>query len=279
MNETICTSLLNADDIGNEQYKEFVQCRLVDNTVSFHAPIKQCNIKTFASMAAKTAVTTKTKKTKEIIAERNVFGQLVRLAACNNLSLEKVLSYPLGPIPWSLATHDGIPLSTNKAPIMHLFEKGHILPTKPDNEAYVIDGNHYFHSLIGLPDTFGQLAKKVLDSLPEAKRVDFVTDSYKPDSIKGRQSRDVSERFFVRGEHVKIPRDFKKFFSNLENKMQLFELILKEWSKDKYAQKVKNREIYYVIADTCWLITSTDGIHTSTTEVPRLKCTQVYYIM
>ena len=41
-----------------------------------------------------------------------------------------------------------------------------------------------FYSLIGLPDTFGQLAKKVLDSLPEAKRVDFVTDSYKPGSIK-----------------------------------------------------------------------------------------------
>jgi hypothetical protein len=230
-------------------------------------------------MAAKSVVTTTNKKTKEIIAERNVFGQLVRLAGCNNLSLEKVLAYPLGPIPWSLATHDGIPLSTNKAPIMHLFEKGHILPSKPDNQAYIIDGNHQFHTLIGVPDTFGQLAQKVFDSLPDAKRVHFVTDSYKPDSIKGRQSRSGSERFFVRGEHVKIPRDFKKFFANTDNKMQLFKLILNEWSKDKYAKKLKNREIYYVVEDTCWLITSIDGIKTSATEVPRLKCTQVYYIM
>ena len=93
---------------------------------------------------------------------------------------------------------------------MHLFEKGHILPTKPDNEAYVIDGNHYFHSLIGLPDTFGQLAKKVLDSLPESKRVDFVTDSYKPDSIKGRQSRDVSERFFCPWRACEDPKGLQK---------------------------------------------------------------------
>lgn len=271
----MCSSLLNLDKIGSDKYNDFIQERLIDKTVPFHAPIKRSKVNTFASMSARSTVTATSKKTKEIIAERNVFGQLVRISAFNNLSLEKVLAYPLGPIPWSLATPDGTPLSTNKASVMHLYERGHILPTKPINPAYVFDGNHQFHTLVGIPDTFGELAEKVFNFLPTFKRLDFVTDSYKVDSIKERSHRGDSDVFIIHGERVRVPRDFRKFFANTRNKMQLFKLVLKEWSKDKYAQKLYNRQLYYVLEDICYLLTSDDGIRTSCTEIPHLKCTQV----
>jgi len=36
-----------------------------------------------------------------------------------------------------------------------------------------------------------------------------------------------SDVFIVKGPKVKVPRDFKKFFANTKNKIQLFKLILK----------------------------------------------------
>ena len=44
-----------------------------------------------------------------IKAERNLLGRLVFLAQENDINLEKLFEYPLGPIPWSLATAGGRP--------------------------------------------------------------------------------------------------------------------------------------------------------------------------
>ena len=46
----------------------------------------------------RTRLTTQ-KKIVEIKAERNLFGQLVMLSEKHSISLDKTLSYPLGPIP------------------------------------------------------------------------------------------------------------------------------------------------------------------------------------
>jgi hypothetical protein len=48
----------------------------------------------------------------------------------------------------------------------------------------MIYGNHEFHILIGIPDTFGYLAKKMFDMLPSFTRLDFITSNYKEGSIK-----------------------------------------------------------------------------------------------
>ena len=38
--------------------------------------------------------------------------------------------------------------------------------------------------MVSLPSTFGELTEYVFQQLPRAQRVDFVTDSYHPHSIK-----------------------------------------------------------------------------------------------
>ena len=40
----------------------------------------------------------------KLTAQRNVFGQLLLLSQENNLDLQKVMEYPLGPVPWALGT-------------------------------------------------------------------------------------------------------------------------------------------------------------------------------
>lgn len=40
-------------------------------------------------------------------AERNIFGQLVLLSVKHDIDIESTLSFPLSPVPWSLATQDG----------------------------------------------------------------------------------------------------------------------------------------------------------------------------
>ena len=63
--------------------------------------------------------------------------------------------------------------------------------------------------MVSLPSTFGELAEYVFQQLPRAQRVDFVTDSYHPLSIKGleRSRRDSSQAHLVKGPSTKVPRD------------------------------------------------------------------------
>lgn len=92
--------LLEAERKGTEAHDKFVQERLIDCTKSYHDSIRKQKLKTFANQAKTASVSGKSKKTKEITAERNVFGQLVVLASNHQLNMESVLSYPLGPVPW-----------------------------------------------------------------------------------------------------------------------------------------------------------------------------------
>ena len=122
---------LMSDEIGKKAHKQFVQGRLIDKTVSFHAPVKKQNLKTFANQAKTSLVQGKARKNIEITAERNVLGQLVILALQHELSLERVLSYPLGPVPWALASSDGAMIKTDKAKLMHCLEDKSHLAQRP----------------------------------------------------------------------------------------------------------------------------------------------------
>ena len=115
----VAKDILMSDEIVKKAHKQFVQDRLIDKTVSFHASVKKQNLKTFANQAKISLVQGKARKNIEITAERNVFGQLVILALQHELSLERVLSYPLGPVRWALATSDGAMIKTDKAKLTY----------------------------------------------------------------------------------------------------------------------------------------------------------------
>lgn len=257
------SDLLNADAIGQKAFNEFVTDRLVNKSVSFHQPIPRKTLSTFSSMKERRNVTSAANKQIEIRAERNLFGQLLMISQENNISLEKTLSFPLSPIPWALATADGLPVKTDKSKLLHLLESDVEAPLTPklEDSVYIIDGNAVLHSLVDIPPTFVQLAKKVFDILPKVPRIDFVTDTYKQLSIKEfeRARRGQSPAYIIKGSSTKVPRDWKSFLSNGSNKEQLARLLLSEWQSDTYAPKLQNRRIYFAHKEECFCLTSADG--------------------
>ena len=109
----IAKDLIEAQDIGRKAMEDFISTRLVDKSVGFHNPIKRNKLKTFAAIEVKKKLTSSQNKYSQIRAKRNVFGQLVLLSIELNVDLELTLSFPLGPVPWSLATADGMPTKTD----------------------------------------------------------------------------------------------------------------------------------------------------------------------
>ena len=93
--------------------------------------------------------------------------------------MEKVLQYPLSPVPWALATPDGLPLKTNKATLLHKIEKKEFLEHDSLNyeSVCIVDGNALFHAMTEVPNTYSELAERILSCLLNTSCVHFVTDT------------------------------------------------------------------------------------------------------
>ena len=143
-------------------------------------------------------------------AERNLFGNLLMLSQYNDIDLESVFAYQLGPVTWSLATCDGGMVKTNKAQLMHHLETECTASSVPsvDKTACVVDGNAVIQSCVGLPEIFTELALQIFNYLPKSPEVYFVTDCYHSHSIKSfeRSRRGQSARFCIGGPKTKVPR-------------------------------------------------------------------------
>ena len=114
----IAHDLMNASTVGEEAFEAFRTRRLDNNTVDFFATMKKQKLKTFGDVYTNKV----TCKGKEIVlkADRNLFGHIIIVVAqTRKLEMKKVLSYPLGPIPWALANADGSLRKTDKAKFMN----------------------------------------------------------------------------------------------------------------------------------------------------------------
>ena len=104
--------------------------------------------------------------------------------------------------------------------------------TPPAGEVKIIDAAGYIN--INKPynsTTFGQYCSaeiplKIQQHLAGLKRLDFVFDTYRPDSIKGqtREARGDGIRIAVRNE-TPIATKFQSFLRNNDNKTELFKLL------------------------------------------------------
>ena len=170
--EAVSDDLLSVDYKGQEQFNEFVQKCLVEKEQSFHKPIKKTSLKTFQNCQKSVSVKTPKQQKVQIVAQRKTFGQLLMLSTDHELDLQKVLAYPPSPIPWALATPDGLPTKTDKSVLMHKVESPAALADATSNtntlKEVIIDGNALLHSLKNIPETFGQLTEKIFHLLPQA---------------------------------------------------------------------------------------------------------------
>ena len=132
---------------------------------------------------------------------------------------------------------------TDKAKLLHKLEVGHALTMRPAVAQHVIDDNALLYEVSQVPDTCGELAENIFSHLPRSSKVDFVSDTYKADSIKNAEiaRRGTSQEFLIKGPSTKVPRDFKHFHLNTQNKIQLIQLLRQAWRSNKYANRLVGR--------------------------------------
>ena len=134
------------------------------------------------------------------------------------------MTYPLTPVPYSLATGDGYIAKTDKAKAFQLLTKDctdmNVSQAKVTLTVY--DGNATFYYIKDIPANFSQICSKVFDTIGKTGDVVFSTDQYLHGSVKSmeRRRRGCGEKLILKGEATKKPQDWKLFLSNDENKIQ-----------------------------------------------------------
>jgi len=193
---------------------------------------------------------------------------MILASQSRNLSPQDVLSHPLGPIPWSLATPEGNKRTTSKSVLGNELVKNSVAPaTLPRPSACVVDGMVLVQKIQGNKKTFGAIADAVLNmAFREAEgsdRIDIVFDVYKTLSIKNaeRQSRNIVDSIVYKsitaGQEVKQWANFK---NNSTNKTNLIRFMISHWKSDNSLCKHKLCEtgvtLYVTCDEKCFMITS-----------------------
>lgn len=274
-NDDITEDILSAEKKGAEAFTSFVQERLCSSQADLYAPLAKTALKTFRNLV-------KSKKTKAattdvvIKADRGLFAKMVVIAQHRQMNMKEVLQYPLGPLPWSLATPDGAPAKTTKASLLHsLEEQAKPAEDVPTTAVWIFDGMALLQAIKTVPKTFKDLATYVLEVLKSTSnnhtRTDLVMDQYPELSIKNpeRVKRGASGLLQMRilGRHQRCPAQWKKFLSDGGNKTNLATFLVEELQQPEYASKFKGfGPLYITHGDECHKLVESDG---------RVKCSRV----
>ncbi|KAG1673900.1 Kinesin-like protein KIF12 [Nymphon striatum] len=105
----VVQDLCSAYKIGQNAYRVFREERLQNTPPlkNFHDPLQKQKLKTFSSTLEKTHCKKQSSTETILKANRNLFARMILIASSRNLDMREILSHPLGPVPWALATADG----------------------------------------------------------------------------------------------------------------------------------------------------------------------------
>ena len=101
-----------------------------------------------------------------------------------------MLTYTLGPLPWSLATADGAPTKTAKSALLHILEgKAQPVEDVPASAVWILDEVAILHSMKDVPMILSSLASYVFQLVKSAApqdrtRTDLIMDQYPDVSVK-----------------------------------------------------------------------------------------------
>lgn len=113
-NESMKQDLLMAKEKGTTSLTSFVEERLVTNPTGFFETLPKLKLGSFCDAWKKTSLTAGNRNV-IIIADRNLFSCLLVIGQSRQMDLRELLTHELGPLPWSLASFDGLLAKTNKA--------------------------------------------------------------------------------------------------------------------------------------------------------------------
>ena len=122
--DKVISDLLDVKKIGERELLKFQDERLKNQTINFYEPLKKMKLGTFSTLLKKSVKVKMSGKVVHFSTQSNIFGKIALIQQIRPLDLKEVFSYPLGPIPWSLATSAGELMKTRKAALMNELVKG-----------------------------------------------------------------------------------------------------------------------------------------------------------
>lgn len=168
--------------------------------------------------------------------QRDLFGQFLCISLKRSLDIDKVLKYPLTPVPLSMCHIDGSICKTNKAALLKVLEQ-QIEPHTPEHtNVKVFDGFFMLHLMREIPATYGNISKKMLSMFcsNDAEVVVIAFDGYIFPSIKDHEHflREMQvAQFHIEGPDQVRLSDFNNDLKNANFKQALVNFIMQHWTR------------------------------------------------
>ena len=198
------------------------------------------------------------------------------------IDVRDLLSHSLGPLPWALATPEGLPRKTNKAALAAQLQKNeHLVQRIPENAATITDAMGLIQKInvASSQTTFGSVASTFFtmalnEGGPQSTRIDIVFDTFREIFIKNVERGIRGEVQGVQLANItatQIIRQWRRFLSQMKNKTSLIRFLANEFKKEKYKEILqRQRKVLFITSEEkCWKITGE-----SVEEVPELASSQ-----
>ncbi|CAF4952709.1 unnamed protein product [Pieris macdunnoughi] len=240
--------LLNVENLGNELREQFIK-ECSEDAERFEKAIKRNKILTFVDAVPKKKLAISGKLI-EVRMQRDLFAQLLLISLEQTLNIDKVLSYPLTPVPLAMCHADGIICKTDKSVLLKILEKETDSNTPQRCDVLIYDGFFMLHAFQDVPSTFGNISKKLIQMFTNnhARIIIVAFDRYFSPSIK-----DIEHllRGRVRGQQYRIngpdqvrPANFANELKKMYFKAALVEFLCDHWGNNYMASYIGNKTIY-----------------------------------
>ena len=243
-------------------------------TSDYFDPLRKMKLKSFKDLKTTTKV-----RTKDLLLplrmDRDLFGRMALLGKFRKNDLKTSFTFPLGPLPWSVADPYGLPRKTKKAKISQQLERNTDVAEKfPDNATSIFDGMavlQKFKPPSGA--TFHVVADKVFEAVTgtSSKRVGVVFDVYPNQSIKNAErAKRASGTDGVRYQSI-LP-GFKvmswcKVLTVSSNKIEIVKFLVSQGKTEEFRRKLGERKLFVTTQDEFWKLQPT-----TSEQVPELQC-------
>ena len=188
----VADNLLNAEEIGEQQFLEFSKMHLLRENPDILKKLKRNKLQTFSSTKS-VSVKNKEGKKVSIMLNRNLFPRLLVIAKSRQVDLKELVSYSLGSFPLSLSTSTGL-VKTAKSKLAEILENeagnSETDTSAFNNSAMIVDAMAVIQSMKGQWKTYGEFVDAILNNLMKLARkynsirLDFVADRYPTLRIK-----------------------------------------------------------------------------------------------
>ena len=188
--------------------------------------------------------------------------------------MKLLFTYPLGPLPWSIADAYGMPRKTNKATLTKTIVKD-IPPVDqcPSDAVSIFDGMAVLQKFQPASNSnFRAVSKSLFNTFTSPVSVHVIFDVCRNNTIKylERQRRSAGAVEGIQHKNILpsfLVKSWAKVMSTSNNKEEVVKFLVSVWKKAEFSAQLNGRTLYITEGSACWKI-----IQSTCEEILDLKC-------